>query len=35
MEIEENKDYVLGVKDDQVLVLNKEEKVRKTRKKKE
>jgi len=35
MEIEENKDYVLGVEDDQVSVLNKEEKVRKPRKKKE
>jgi ATP-dependent Clp protease ATP-binding subunit ClpC len=35
MEIEENKDYVLGVQDDQVSVLNKEEKVRKPRKKKE
>jgi ATP-dependent Clp protease ATP-binding subunit ClpC len=35
MEIEENKDYVLGVEDDQVVVLNKEEKVKKTRKKKE
>ena len=35
MEIEENKDYVLSVENDQVLVLNKEEKVKKTRKKKE
>lgn len=35
MEIEENKDYVLSIEDDQVLVLNKEEKVKKTRKKKD
>lgn len=35
MEIEENKDYVLSVENDQVLVLNKEEKVKKTRKKKD
>jgi len=35
MEIEENKDYVLKVENDEVLVSNKEEKVKKTRKKKE
>jgi ATP-dependent Clp protease ATP-binding subunit ClpC len=35
MEIEENKDYVLKVDNDEVIVSNKEEKVKKTRKKKE
>jgi ATP-dependent Clp protease ATP-binding subunit ClpC len=35
MEIEENKDYVLKVENDEVVVSNKEEKVKKTRKKKE
>ena len=35
MEIEENKDYALKVENDEVLVSNKEEKVKKTRKKKE
>jgi len=35
MEIEENKDYVLKVENDEVLVSNKEEKIKKTRKKKE
>jgi ATP-dependent Clp protease ATP-binding subunit ClpC len=35
MEIEENKDYVLKVENDEVLVSNKEEKAKKTRKKKE
>ena len=35
MEIEENKDYSLKVENDEVLVSNKEEKVKKTRKKKE
>jgi ATP-dependent Clp protease ATP-binding subunit ClpC len=35
MEIEENKDYALKVENDEVLVSNKEEKTKKTRKKKE
>jgi ATP-dependent Clp protease ATP-binding subunit ClpC len=35
MEIEENKDYVLKVENDEVLVSNKEEKTKKTRKKKD
>jgi len=35
MEIKENKDYVLKVENDEVVVSNKEEKVKKTRKKKE
>jgi ATP-dependent Clp protease ATP-binding subunit ClpC len=35
MEIEENKDYVLKVENDEVIVSNKEEKVKKTRKKKD
>lgn len=35
MEIEENKDYALKVENDEVLVSNKEEKPKKTRKKKE
>jgi ATP-dependent Clp protease ATP-binding subunit ClpC len=35
MEIEENKDYALKVENDKVLVSNKEEKTKKTRKKKE
>jgi ATP-dependent Clp protease ATP-binding subunit ClpC len=35
MEIEENKDYVLKVENDEVVVSNKEEKVKKPRKKKE
>ena len=35
MEIEENKDYILKVENDEVLVSNKEEKVKKTRKKKD
>jgi ATP-dependent Clp protease ATP-binding subunit ClpC len=35
MEIEENKDYQLKVDNDEVIVSNKEEKVKKTRKKKE
>ena len=35
MEIEENKDYALKVENDEVLVYNKEEKPKKTRKKKE
>ena len=35
MEIEENKDYSLKVENDEVLVSNKEEKAKKTRKKKE
>ena len=35
MEIEENKDYVLKVENDEVVVSNKEEKVKKTRKKKD
>ena len=33
MEIEENKEYVLKVENDEVVVSNKEEKVKKTRKK--
>jgi len=35
MEIEENKDYILKVENDEVIVSNKEEKVKKTRKKKD
>ena len=35
MEIQENKDYILKVENDEVVVSNKEEKVKKTRKKKE
>ena len=35
MEIEENKEYVLKVENDEVVVSNKEEKVKKTRKKKD
>ena len=35
MEIEENKDYQLKVDNDEVIVSDKEEKVKKTRKKKE
>jgi len=35
MEIEENKNYVLKIENDEVIVSNKEEKVKKTRKKKE
>jgi ATP-dependent Clp protease ATP-binding subunit ClpC len=35
MEIEENKDYILKVENDEVLVTNKEEKIKKPRKKKE
>ena len=35
MEIEENKEYVLKVENDEVMVSNKEEKVKKTRKKKD
>ena len=35
MEIEENKEYILKVENDEVMVSNKEEKVKKTRKKKE
>jgi ATP-dependent Clp protease ATP-binding subunit ClpC len=35
MEIEENRDYTLKVENDEVLVSNKEEKIKKTRKKKE
>jgi hypothetical protein len=35
MEIEENKDYVLKVDNDEVVVSDKEEKTKKTRKKKE
>lgn len=35
MEIEENKEYVLKVENDEVIVSNKEEKVKKTRKKSE
>ena len=35
MEIDENKDYALKVENDEVLVSNKEEKTKKTRKKKE
>jgi ATP-dependent Clp protease ATP-binding subunit ClpC len=35
MEIEENKDYVLKVENDEIVVSNKEEKVKKTRKKKD
>ena len=34
-EIQENKDYILKVENDEVVVSNKEEKVKKTRKKKE
>lgn len=35
MEIEENKEYVLRVSNDEIVICNKEEKVKKTRKKKE
>jgi ATP-dependent Clp protease ATP-binding subunit ClpC len=35
MEIEENKDYILKVENDEVIVSDKEEKVKKTRKKKD
>jgi ATP-dependent Clp protease ATP-binding subunit ClpA len=35
MEIEENKEYVLKVENDEVIISNKEEKVKRTRKKKE
>ena len=35
MEIEENKDYILKIENDEVVVSNKEEKVKKTRKKKD
>ena len=35
MEIEENKEYVLKVEDDEVIVTNKEEKPKRGRKKKE
>ena len=35
MEIQENKDYILKIENDEVVVSNKEEKVKKTRKKKE
>jgi ATP-dependent Clp protease ATP-binding subunit ClpA len=35
MEIEENKDYLLKIENDEVIVSDKEEKTKKTRKKKE